>query len=181
MLDEPGIPEHVLIELLLDAGDRLDAAGHHHWDAIDDHPLGGDGDRLQPGGAEAVHGGARRRDGQARPQRDLAGDIAACGALGERAPHDDVLDLGGVEAGPLHGRADDVGAERRAVRQVQGAAPGLRQARAGGGDDRCVGHGALPLNDLPSGASFARSGAGSHAAGSPCGFLASRRMDRATL
>src|SRR2546425_9401053 len=38
---------------------------------------------------------------------------------------------------------------------------GFRQAGAGGRDDRSVGHGGLPLNDFPSGPSFASSGAGS--------------------
>ena len=183
VLDEPGVVEHVLVQLLLHAGDRLDAARHHHRHGIDDHALRGDGDGLQPRGAEAVHRGAGGGHGEPSAQRDLPGHVSAGGPLGQRATHDHVLDFGRIDLRPLHCGADDVGADGGAVGHVERAAPGLRQAGAGGGDDRCVGHYALPdaLNDFPSAASFASSGAGSQAAGSPCGFFASRRMDRTTL
>ena len=183
MLEEPGVLEHVLIQLLLDAGDRLDAARHHHRHPVDDHALGGKGDGLQPGGAEPVDGGAGSGDRKTGAQCDLTGHVPAGGALGQGAAHDHVLHLGRVDLCTLHGSADDMSAQGRAVGHVEGASPGLCQTGAGGGDDDGVGHGALPdaLKDFPSAASFASRGAGSHAAGSPCGFFASRRMDRTTL
>src|SRR5438270_8135500 len=45
------ILEHVPVHLLLDTGDRLDASRHHHRHAVHDHAVGGEGDRLQSGGA----------------------------------------------------------------------------------------------------------------------------------
>ena len=69
------------LDLLLHAGDRLDAAGDDHRHAVDDHALRGHRDRLQPRGAEAVDGDAAGGDRQARAHRDLARDVAAGGAL----------------------------------------------------------------------------------------------------
>ena len=116
-----------------------------------------------------------------RAQRNLAGHVPSRRPFGKHATHDHVLHLGWIDPRPFHRGADDVGTERRTVRHVERTAPGLRQPGASSGDDRCVLHDALPENDFPSAASFASRGAGSHAAPSPCGFFASRRMDRTTL
>ena len=103
----------------------------------------GHGDRLQTRRAEAIHGDAGGGDGQAGAERDLPRDVAAGGALGPRAAHEDVLHLGRIEARALDRRAHGVGAQRRSVRQVERPAPGLGEAGAGGGDDDGVGHGSL--------------------------------------
>ena len=180
-LDQPRILEHVPVQLLLDTGDRLESARNHHRNAVDDHALGGDRDGLQTGGTEAVHGRTRRGNRKTRAQRDLTGDVASRRAFRQRAPHDHVLDFGWIELRAVERGAVGVSAECRTVRHVESTAPGLRQPGASGGDDRCVLHGALPENDFPSAASFASRGADSQAALSPCGFCASRRMERTTL
>jgi hypothetical protein len=51
--------------------------------------------------------------GKAAAQRDLACDVAAGRALGRGAAHDDVVDLGGVDAGALDRGLDGVPAEGR--------------------------------------------------------------------
>jgi hypothetical protein len=56
---------------------------------------------------------AAGRDRQAAAQRDLACDVAAGRALGRGAAHDDVVDLGGVDAGALDRGLDGVPAEGR--------------------------------------------------------------------
>ena len=86
---------------------------------------------------------ARGGHGQAGAQRDLARDVAAGGALGQRAAHEDVLHFGRVEPRALDRRAHRVRAQGGAVRHVERAAPGLGEAGAGGGDDDGVGHGSL--------------------------------------
>src|SRR5438270_739640 len=93
-------------------------------------------------------------------------NFPAGGALGQGAAHDHVLYLGRIDLRTLHGSADDMSAQGRAVGHVEGASPGLCQTGAGGGDDDGVGHGALPdaLKDFPSAASFARRAAGADAA-----------------
>src|SRR5206468_78800 len=107
---------------------------------------------------------------------------AAGRALGQGAAHDHVLDLGGIDLRPLDGGLDDVAAEGAAVGQVEGAAPGLGEAGAGGGDDGCVDHARSCEAKLePAAASFVISGAGSQAERSPCGFALSRLSARATL
>ena len=73
-------------------------------------------------------------------QRDLARDVAAGRALGRRAAHDHVVDLGRRDAGALHRGLDRVAAQRRAVGHVEGALPALGQRRAGGGNDHGLGH-----------------------------------------
>jgi len=94
-----------------------------------------------------------------------------------------VLDFRRIDFRSLDRRLNDVPAQSGAVGHVEGTAPGLGQPGTGGCDDHCLGHGVLPgpLNDLPSAASFAKRGAGSHAAGEPCGLLARRRIARTTL
>src|SRR5882762_6227935 len=64
-------------------------------------------------------------------------------ALRQRAAHDDVLDLAGLEARALDGVRDDVAADGGAVRVVEGSAIRPADRRAGGGDDDGVCHGPL--------------------------------------
>jgi hypothetical protein len=143
VLDQPRVGDHVLVGLVLHARDRLDAAGDDDVVFARDDALRCHRDRLQAARAEAVDGHAAGRDRQARAQRDLARDVAAGGALRSRATHDDVVDLGRVDAGALDRGLDRVAAERRAVRHVEGTLPALGERRAGGGNDDGAGHGML--------------------------------------
>ena len=80
--------------LVLHAGDRLDAAGDDDVGLAGDDPLRGERDRLQARRAEAVDGRARHGDRAAGAQRDLARDVPAGRAFGQRAAHEHVVDLG---------------------------------------------------------------------------------------
>ena len=102
---------------------------------------GGERDRLQARGAEAVDGLRRRRHRQAGADGALAGDVAAGGAFGVGAAHHHVLDVAGLDAGALDGVGDHVAAHVGAVGEVEGAAHGSADRRAGGGDDDGVDHG----------------------------------------
>jgi hypothetical protein len=143
VLDQPRVGDHVLVGLVLHARDRLDAAGDDDVVLAGDDALRRGRDRLQPARAEAVDRHPARRDREPRAQRDLPCDVAAGRALGSRAAHDDVVDLGGVELGALDRRLDGVAAERRSVRHVEGAFPALGERSAGGGNDDGGGHGML--------------------------------------
>jgi hypothetical protein len=74
---EPVLLEHVLVHFILHTGDRLDAAGDEDIAFATDDALCRERDRLQPGGAEAVHGHARDGDRHAGANRDLPRDIPA--------------------------------------------------------------------------------------------------------
>ena len=122
--------------------DRFDAAGDADVHPVDDHLLGGGGDRHQARGALAVDRHARHGDGKAGAQRGGAPD-RRLHALLERGADDDVVDLGRVDARALDRGADGVGGQGRRGRGVERAAIGLADRRAGGGDDDgfAVGHG----------------------------------------
>ena len=62
----------------------------------------------------------------------------------EPTPGGEDLDLAGIELCPLHRRLDGVRAESCPVRHVEGATPGFREPRAGGGDDHGFGHAGVP-------------------------------------
>ena len=83
-------------------------------------------------------------DRQAGADRRLAGDVAAGGALRQRAAENDVLDLARLDAGALDRVADDMAAEVGAVGHVEGAAIGSADRGAGGGNNNGVGHLSLP-------------------------------------
>ena len=144
VLVHPRLADPVLVLVLgLHQADRLDAAGDHDGDPVHDDPLGRDGDRLHPRRAEPVDGRAPRRDGEAGAQRGLAADVLAGRAFGHGAPHDHVLDLGGIQPRALDGVADHMAGEGRAVGVVEGAAVGLADGDAGSRDDDGVCHGGL--------------------------------------
>ena len=90
----------------LDQADRILAAGGDDIHLVDDHLLGGGGDRHQAGGALAVDGLGADRDRAAGAQRDLAADIAGLRALGEDAAPDDIVDLAGIDPGALDRRGE---------------------------------------------------------------------------
>ena len=122
--------------ILRDAGardrDALDAAGDDAVGAVRADVVGGHRDRLQARRAEAVDrdaGGGLRHAGE---QRRLAADVAgAVGAVAEIA----ILDVILVDAGPLDGVLDRMRRHRHRRRDVEPAAAGLREARAGIGND----------------------------------------------
>ena len=85
---------------------------------------------------------------------------------------------------------DHVPAERGAVREIEGAAPGLGERGARRGNDDGINHGALLLvafswrsassNVFPAAASCVMSFAGFQNAGCACGFAANSFMRRTT-
>ena len=83
--------------------------------------------------------------GKTGADRRLPRDVAAGGALRQRAAENDVLDFAGLDAGALDRVLDHMAAEFGAVRHVEGAAIGFADRRAGGGNDDGVGHLAISL------------------------------------
>ena len=127
-------------------GRRVKAAhGHaaHGFDAGADERLAGihadrtgsDVDRLHRRAAEAVDGGAGDRDRQVRDERHDAAQVEALLALGEGAADDQVLDLGGIDAGLIDQPVHDLGREivrallhqRALVGEMEGANGHSRQ------------------------------------------------------
>jgi hypothetical protein len=74
-------------------------------------------------------------------QRGLARDVAAGGAFGIGAAEHHVLDFVRRQTGAPDRLDEHVAAHGGAVRHVQRALPGFRQARAGAGYDDGVLHG----------------------------------------
>ena len=143
VLGEPGLAQHVPVRFVLHAGDRFDAARDEGTSFTRHDPLRRDRDRLQSGGAEAIHRHAGNADRASGAQRDLPGDVRSGRAFRKRAAHHNVVDFGRIEVRPLERVTNDVAAHRRPVRHVESAAPGLGKPRAGGGHDDGVAHGSL--------------------------------------
>src|SRR6185295_14486478 len=78
-------------------------------------------------------------------EQRLAGDVAAGGALLQGGAHHHVLDLLRIDFCPGDRFADGVAEQGRALGGVEGAAIGLADRGAGGGDDNCVGHERPPV------------------------------------
>ena len=78
--------------------------------------------------------------GRPARSRRLARDVAAGRALLQGAADDDVLDLGGIDAGALHGLRDRVAGQLLALGVVECAAIGLADRRARRGNDDCFTH-----------------------------------------
>jgi hypothetical protein len=145
VLVEPLVVQPVRVEVLvLHEADRLQPARDDDGHLVDDHPLRRHRDRLHARGAEPVDGDAGGGHRQAGAQGGLPRDVLAGGAFGQRAAHDDVLDLTGLEAGPLDRFRDHVTAHRGAVRVVEGATVRLADRGARGGDDDGVSHEGSP-------------------------------------
>jgi len=68
-------------------------------------------------------------------QGGLAGDVEARGALLQGAAEYDIVDVGGVEPGALHGGADDMAGHGLALGVVESAPIGFANRRAGDGND----------------------------------------------
>ncbi len=84
-----------------------------------DHALRRQGDGLQAQGAKTVHRHAGDGDRTAGAQGHLARDVGASGTLGRGATHDDVVDLGGLNAGAGNGVLHGVAAQRGAMGHVE--------------------------------------------------------------
>ena len=143
--DEPRVAPHVLVLLVLHAGDRLDAAGDDDVGFAGHDPLRREHNRLQPRRAEAVDRRAGDGDGTAGAQRDLARNVPAGRAFGQRAAHEHVLDLFRRELRARDRVRDGVAAQRRAMRHVERATPALGESGARGRYDHGIGHGRTPV------------------------------------
>src|SRR5881396_909714 len=141
---EVGVEEVRLVEVVLQHGDRLEAAADDDVVALDLHHVRGDHDGVEPRGAEAAHGAARDRDRQPGQQRHVAPGVEALWALGEAGPHDHVLDLGRVELGDLLEQVlDAVGGHVIGPRQVERATEGLGEPGPRARYDHCITHDGL--------------------------------------
>ena len=108
--------------------------------ALGHHLLRAHRDGLQARRAEAVDGGAGRRHRTAGLDGREPRDVEAGGAFRIGAAHEDVLDLGRIDAGLADGVLDGVARHDRAVRHVESAACGLRQSGPRGGNDHRFTH-----------------------------------------
>src|SRR5690606_33624938 len=140
VLGQPLFLDVLGVDVGLHGGDGLHAAGDHDRRLVDDDVLGGHGNGLQAGRAEAVDGDAGHADRQAGADGGHAGDVVALRAFRQGAAEDHVVDLAAFDAGTLDRVLDGMGGQGGAVGQVEAAAPGLRQRRAGGGNDHYVSH-----------------------------------------
>src|SRR5690606_4629237 len=73
-------------------------------------------------------------------QQRQARQVGGGGAALHGGAHHHILDLGGLDAGALHRGADGNGGHGRRLEVVEGAAEGLGDRRAGGGNDDGVLH-----------------------------------------
>jgi hypothetical protein len=119
-------------------GRGLDAAHRNHAHALDtardgdldftqSNARGGIVDRLQTGGAEAIDGRSRHRDGKSRAQYREARHIQPLFAFGHGAAQNDVFDLRGIETlrarnGFLHNQRGQLVRARVAQRTLEGFA-----------------------------------------------------------
>jgi hypothetical protein len=140
MFLDPGIGGEVLIRIVLNQADRLHATCDYRRNLVDDDALSGQSDRLQTGAAEAIDAHGSGRYGQPAAQSAKAGHIFALWAFVKSRAQDDILDLGRIEPGTLHGMLNHVTGERDAPGIVEGASEGLSQGRAGGRDNHGFGH-----------------------------------------
>ncbi len=118
------------------AGDDEILRARH--DGIGRHVDAGDA-----GAAEAIQRHGAGADVIAGIERRHAPEIAALGRDLRAAAPDDVIDIGGVDAGALGQRAQHGGAELLRMNARQRALAGLAYAARGpaGVDDQCVSHG----------------------------------------
>ena len=123
-----------------DVGHALGAAGEDDVGGASADAVGGEGDRLEAGGAVAVDGHGGGGDGQAGAVRGDASDVHALLGLGHRAAQDDVFDLLLGELGDTIKRAiDGGGGEIVRAGRAQGAARCLADGSPDcGGDDDFV-------------------------------------------
>ena len=115
---------------MLHTGDAFNATGHIHVAFTGDDALGSQRYGLQTRGAKTVDGHAAHGDGAIGHQGDLAGDVGAGRALGVGATHDDVFNVGSVNASPSDGVFDRVATQSGAMGHVESTAPAFGQGCA---------------------------------------------------
>ncbi len=141
MGDEPGIGGAEAVHMfVLNQRNRVQPAAEGDGHAVVQNLFGGDGDGHEARRALAIHAHPRHGDGQAGAQGALAGDIAALGPLLQGRAHDHILHLARINPGAGDRMADGVGAQRLGGRVVEGAAIGLADGRAGGGNNDGFAH-----------------------------------------
>ncbi|MNT13687.1 hypothetical protein D3C72_1486670 [compost metagenome] len=121
--------------LVLDQGDALQPAADRHLLLVEDHLLGRRGDPHQARGALSIQTHAGNGGGQARRQGHLTRHIGPGRALLQGRAHDDVLDLGRIDASARDGVLHGMSAELLRLGVVEGPAIGPTNRGAGGGDD----------------------------------------------
>jgi hypothetical protein len=136
---------HVLV---LDQADRLEASRDDDRHAVGDDLLRRHRHAHQARRALAVDGLARHGDGQPRGDDALASHVVARGALLERGPEDDVVDLLGIELCTGDGLADREGRQGRALGVVERTAIGFADRCPGGRNDGGFPHLVLPFTGL---------------------------------
>jgi hypothetical protein len=141
VIHEPGVEQVHLVEVVLQHGDRLEAAADHRVGALVLHHVRGDRDGVEARGAEAAHGRARDLVRQAAHDGDVAADVEALRPLGEAGSHDDVVDLLAIELRHLLEQGLDA-VSGHVVRPglVERAAEGLGETGPCRGDDDCFTH-----------------------------------------
>src|SRR2546427_13252367 len=104
-----GLPADGRAHAHRDAAHRLDAGGDHDVVGPRDHALGREVERLLARAALAVDAGAA--DALGKPRRERRGPTDRYPLLADLrdAPHDDVLDLGPLDARPLDERRPRAG------------------------------------------------------------------------
>ena len=147
-----GVAELVRM-LVLNEADLLQATGHDRTHIVVDDLLGGGRDRHQAAGALTVDAHAGNAGRQTACETRLAADIVAGRALLQRRAHDAVVDLSGVDAGPLDGSADRIAGHGRRFEVVESTAIGFADRGTRSGNNRCFTHGAYPCFKLNCGGS----------------------------
>ena len=127
---ERGVHQHVLVHLLLHTRNAFHTTGNIHVAFTGDDTLRSQRNGLQTRGAKTVDGETTHGDGAVSHKRDLAGDVGTCRALRVGATHDDVFNVGSVNASPSDGVFDRVATQSGAMGHVESTAPAFGQGCA---------------------------------------------------
>ncbi|MCY1413850.1 hypothetical protein D9M71_292870 [compost metagenome] len=141
LLLEQRVDQVVGVDAFHGQADGLDATGDDDVAATRSDLVGGDGDRLQARGTEAVEGHAGRTDAQARQHRDIAPDIETLGAFVGTGANDAVLDACRIDTGARQQGIDAVCRHVVRAGHVEFAAKGFGQAGPHAVDDHHFTHG----------------------------------------
>ena len=127
------------------AAHRLDPGADERLARADLDLAHGDMDGRHGRSAEAVHRHAADRERQVRQQADEARDVHPLLALGKGAAQDDVLDLRGIDAGPVDQATNHLRGQVIGTNPCERALASLGEGRAGIACDHDVGHPILSL------------------------------------
>src|SRR5690606_9450981 len=119
---------------------HLDPGGDHHVVGAGHDSLGREVGGLLGRAALAIDGGGGDLLGPAGGEHRVATDVERLGAGLHDAPHDDVVDQGGVQVVALRQGLEGLGGEVDRVPAGQGAVAATAGC-ADDVDDHCVGHG----------------------------------------